>query len=177
MGAALVLDFSGLGGRDLAGDLHLALGLLLDLLLLGHVNLTAMNRRLKRVGRHSAAIRVDVHLRPVGLARLAAGRRLALHRLAADDGRHLVVSLFRLLRRVIPIWKNLNSQNDLEGKFENFETNLQFGFVALGHALCHGTLDDLLARYGELVRSFSQFHLLVDDIILQLDKQIKKLKL
>jgi hypothetical protein len=62
-----------------------------------------------------------VHLRSVGLARLAAGRRLALHRLAADDGRHLVVSLFRLLRRVIPIWKNLNSQNYLAGKFENFE--------------------------------------------------------
>lgn len=121
VGAALVLDFGGLGGRDLAGDLHLALGLLLDLLLLGHVNLTAVNRRLERVWRHSAAIRVDVHLRPVGLARLAAGRRLALHRLAADDCRHLVVSLFRLLRRVIPIWKNLNSQNYLAGKFENFE--------------------------------------------------------
>jgi hypothetical protein len=57
------------------------------------------------------------------------------------------------------------------------KTNLQFGFVALGHALGHGTLDNLLARYGKLVRSFSQFHLLVDDIILQLDKQIKKLKL
>ena len=106
VGSAFVFDFGGLGGRDLSGDFHLTFGFLLDLFLLGDVNFTAVNGRFEWIRWQTAAIRIDVHLGTMRLARLAARRRLTLHRLPADDRRHLVVSLLRLFCRVIPVKEN-----------------------------------------------------------------------
>ena len=95
----LVLHFRRFGGRYLASDFHLALDFLLRLFLFGHVDFAAVNRRLERIRRNSATIRIDVHLGPVRFARLPAARRLPFLRLAGNHGRHLVrlVRLFPIL--------------------------------------------------------------------------------
>lgn len=48
--------------------------------------------------------------------------------------------------------------------------NLQFAVIALGHSLSHGAFDDFLSGNSKLVRRFSQFHLLSDLRVFQLDR-------